>query len=163
MRQKTERNQHFGTLDLIMLVVLCGTVSSIVGAAVAGLMHDTRPSRARGAAEAFAMQLRQQHENHRTKEMTQVSGSRSPASVDSNNDIPPLTGGQIGRDPWGRAYQYTVLSSQPDRNPVVLVWSSGPNGRLETETERLTQDEVSGFRFNGDDLGFLDRGPASPK
>lgn len=158
MRQKHERNQHFGTLDLIMLVVLCGTVSSVVGAAVAGLLHDTRPSRARGAAEAYALQLRQQHDNHENQE----SSDRSPASVEPQNEIPPLTGGQIGRDPWGRPYQYAVLSSQPDKMPVVLVWSNGPNGQGETNTSALTQEDVSKFRFEGDDLGFLDRGPASP-
>ncbi|HVK62565.1 MAG TPA: hypothetical protein VM432_13485 [Bdellovibrionales bacterium] len=156
MQPKRERNQHFGTLDLIMMVVLCGTVSSVVGAAVAGLLHDTRPGRARGNAEAFALQIRQQHENHQKPE----SLDRAPASVES--EVPPLTGGQIGRDPWGRPYQYTVLSSHPERKPVVLVWSGGPNGQLETDTSALTQDEISGFRFGGDDLGYLDRSPASP-
>jgi hypothetical protein len=142
-----------------MLVVLCGTVSSVVGAAVAGLLHDTRPSRARGAAEAFALQLRQQFEKQ--SEPQNSANTRAPASVESPEEMPPLTGGQIGRDPWGRPYQYSVLSSHTDQRPVVLVWSTGPNGQPETDTSSLTQDDVSEFRFHGDDLGYLDRGPAS--
>lgn len=147
-----QKNQHFGTLDLIMLVVLCGTVSSVIGASVAGLLHDNRPGRAKSSAEALAHQLRQQRE--RSSQSLFLASSRSPASANEMT-VPPLTDGQIGRDPWGKPYFYTVLGSPSEPNPTIVVWSEGPNGHMESDLASLSDARPDEFRFKGDDVGFV--------
>lgn len=159
MEQIRQRNQSFGTLDLIILVVLCGTVSSVVGASIAGFWQDTRPDRARAAAENYALQLRQQHENaiQFNSGAGQSAGGRSPASVNAANAVPPLTDGQIGRDPWGRAYQYTVISGGEGSTEAVLVWSGGPNGAFDTDIGSVDETKLADFKFSADDVGFVYR------
>lgn len=149
-----KKNQHFGTLDLIMLVVLCGTVSSVIGASVAGLLHDNRPGRAKSSAEALALQIRQQREH--SNQAFVLSSSRSPASA-SEHMVPPLTDGQIGKDPWGRPYFYSVLGEPTDQSPTIVVWSEGPDGRMETDISELSDKNPEAFRFKGDDVGFVSK------
>ena len=148
-----QKNQHFGTLDLIMLVVLCGTVSSVVGASVAGLLHDNRPGRARTSAESLAHQIRGQREH--SNQSLFLSSSRSPASAE--NVVPPLTDGQIGKDPWGKPYFYSVLGSPTEANPTIVVWSEGPDGRMESDISQLSDQDPESFRFKGDDVGFVSK------
>ncbi len=144
-------NQHFGTLDLIMLVVLCGTVSSVIGASVAGLLHDDRPTRARSMAESLAFQIRQQHQ---LAVQSQTAQLRGPASMGSD-PVPPLTDGQMGKDPWGHPYFYSVLGNPNNVNSTIVVWSEGPNGRLDTKIEELNETTANTFHFRGDDVGFI--------
>lgn len=146
-----QANQRFGTLDLIMLVVLCGTVSSVVGASIAGFTKDSRPSRARGTAETLALTIRSQHENAVVAMPVSESGDRAPASV----EVPPLTDGQMGRDPWGYPFHYSVLGSPNDPRPVIAVWSVGPNGKLDSDISEFDESNPTKFRFKGDDVGFL--------
>lgn len=136
-----------------MLVLLCGTVSSVVGASVAGLLHDDRPARARQMAESLAYQIRQQHEA-----ALQPPAGRSPASVAQLESVPPLTDGQMGKDPWGRPYFYTVLGNPTDQNTTVVVWSEGPNGKLDSKIDDLNDANASSFHFRGDDIGFISKG-----
>jgi hypothetical protein len=152
-----QKNQHFGTLDLIMLVVLCGTVSSIVGASVAGLLHDDRPTRARQSAESLAYQLRQQHDVALAALRSASKSGRAPASL-SDAAVPPLTDGQMGKDPWGRPYFYTVLGSPTDPNSTIVVWSEGADGKLQSKIDELSETNVMRFHFKGDDVGFIANG-----
>lgn len=146
-----QANQRFGTLDLIMLVVLCGTVSSVVGATIAGFTKDNRPSTARQTAETWALDIRQRHEAAVTASIGRSEGDRGPASV----EVPPMTDGQIGRDPWGRPYHYSVLGNISDPRPVIAVWSDGPNGKLESDISEFDEASPTKFHFKGDDVGFL--------
>jgi hypothetical protein len=148
-----QKNQHFGTLDLIMLIVLCGTVSSVIGASVAGLLHDNRPGRARSSAEALALQIRQQRET--SNQSLFLSSSRSPASAEPS--VPPLTDGQIGKDPWGKPYFYSVLGVPNEPNPTIVVWSEGPNARMESDLGRLSDKHPEDFHFQGDDVGYVSK------
>jgi hypothetical protein len=149
--RQSQQKRYFGTLDLIMLVVLCGTVSSVVGASVAGLLHDDRPVRARQSAQSLASQIRQQHE---VALQGAASNGRSPASV-REAQVPPLTDGQLGKDPWGRPYFYTVLGTVGDSNATIVVWSEGPNGKLDSKIDDLSESNVMKFRFKGDDVGIV--------
>ncbi|MEK7357149.1 MAG: hypothetical protein AAB250_11920 [Bdellovibrionota bacterium] len=146
-----QANQRFGTLDLIMLVVLCGTVSSVVGASIAGFTKDTRPTRARSSAEALALQIRAQHENALASMPPAGGGDRAPASV----EVPPLTDGQIGRDPWGRQFHYSVLGPLTDLRPAIAVWSGGANGKVDSDVSEFDEAAPEKFHFRGDDVGFL--------
>ena len=149
--KKSQNQRLFGTLDLIMLVVLCGTVSSVVGASMAGLLHDDRPARAHQLAESLALQIRQQHDL--ALHSSTPNDGRAPASV--IDQVPPLTDGQLGKDPWGRPYFYTVLGAPTDPNSTIVVWSEGPNGKLDSKIDDLSEMTAVKFRFKGDDIGFI--------
>lgn len=151
-----QANQRFGTLDLIMLVVLCGTVSSVVGASIAGFLHDTRPARTRATAETLVGQIRQQRD---ASYHSQAGSERSPASV--SDVVPPLTEGQIGRDSWGRPFHYSVLGHPHEAHPMIAVWSDGPNGKPESNISELEEVGTKAFHFKGDDLGFIAAGEAA--
>ncbi len=157
-----QNNQHFGTLDLIMLVVLCGTVSSVVGASVAGLLHDDRASRARVTAETLAFQIRQQHDDALFGGASDQAQGRGPASV-SDSSVPPLTDGQMGKDPWGNPYFYTVLGRPTDAGSTIVVWSGGPNGRVDSNIDDLSELSARSFHFRGDDVGFIASSKAAGK
>jgi hypothetical protein len=79
---------------------------------------------------------------------------RSPASV-NESQVPPLTDGQLGKDPWGRPYFYSVLGAVTDPNATIVVWSEGPNGKLESKIDELNESNVVKFRFKGDDVGYI--------
>lgn len=134
-----------------MLVVLCGTVSTVVGATIAGFTKDTRPVKARQTAEALALQIRAQHDTAVANMAPTQEGGRAPASV----EVPPLTDGQIGKDPWGRPFHYSVLGATTDSNPPIAVWSEGPNGKLDSDVSEFDESQPQKFRFRGDDIGFL--------
>jgi hypothetical protein len=157
-----QNNQHFGTLDLIMLVVLCGTVSSVVGASVAGLLHYDRPARARTFAESFAYQIRQQHDASVAAMHVDLAGGRQPASI-GEGGVPPLTDGQMGKDPWGHPYFYTVLGSPTDPNSTIVVWSEGPDGKLQSKIDELNESNLASFHFRGDDVGFISNGNSAAR
>ena len=146
-----QANQRFGTLDLIMLVVLCGTVSSVVGASIAGFTHDSRPAHARTTAETLALQIRAQHETALASVVPAPHGDRAPASV----EVPPLTDGTMGKDPWGHPFHYSVLGSPNEAHPVIAVWSEGPNGKLESDLSEFDETKPEAFHFKGDDIGYL--------
>ena len=159
-RNSQSKKRDFGTLDLIMLVLLCGTLSSVVGASVAGLLHDDRPVRARQIAESLASQLRLQHDVALQQRVS--SGGRTPASL-GDPQVPPLTDGQLGKDPWGRPYFYTVLGSVNDPNATIVVWSEGANGKLDSKIDELNESNVMKFRFKGDDVGFISNPHFAPR
>lgn len=90
---------------------------------------------------------------------TSSSFSRVPASVKSQNtlDLSSIrVTGTMGQDPWGRAYHYRFINLD-QKNVQILVWSTGPNGSVETpeldDGEDYTLNHVPAYR--GDDLGIV--------
>jgi hypothetical protein len=150
-----QRNQHFRTLDLVILVALCGMVSSIAGALLAQSFQDTRDSRALAGAEAWALQIKAQHMTALSSSgMTSSGGGRAPASVGS--PPPFLTDGKIGRDPWGHPYHYVVRQGVAQNKDAIFVWSDGPDGVSQTKGEELSELALKSLHpFHGDDLGHV--------
>lgn len=146
-----QKNQQFRTVDFLAFVVLIATVGSSIGAVIAETFQDDSLPRAKAMAESFARQLEYQR---LAAISTQMRSAREPAS-----EIPQihmLTDGEIGRDPWGNPYHYRVLEPNGDEAHKIFVWSSGPNGRSESNDKI-----VKGFGgesqspFGGDDLGYI--------
>lgn len=134
--------RRFGTTDLAIVLGLWSAMAVVLGGVLSEVMSDSETPRARAQSEAFALQLAQ------AQSSTQASaGGRGPASVVSN-----LKAGELGKDPWGRSYRYQVFADG------VVVWSLGVDGKPDSEKaiERLVLgQEISAFRFQGDDVGFL--------
>lgn len=64
--------------------------------------------------------------------------------------------GTMGVDPWGEPYHYRLLSSNKAGFMRVLVWSSGPNKKMET-SELISEDvaQMGQPVYAGDDIGVV--------
>jgi len=153
-RKETRKQQtkQFRTLDLIVLVVLCGSVSTLTGALLAHSLEDNRPHRAKSGAEALAYQLNHKGESLHSSltETSASSGGRAPASASISTR---LTEGDIGKDPWGRRFHYALKSAPGASKRLVIVWSDGPDGVSQTDPNELSSAQPSAFR--GDDTGVV--------
>lgn len=138
-----------------MLVLLVGGVVGAISSGVQQNADDDRISRAQSVAESYARQI----DSQRSASIVQsIRSGRAPASVSA--PAPLLTEGEMGRDPWGHAYNYRVHTSNDDGRHYVLVWSNGPNGVSESKATHTSAktEAVSGhneFGFAGDDVGFV--------
>ena len=135
--------RRFGTTDLAIVLGLWSAMAVVLGGVLSEVMSDAETPRARAQSEAFALQLAQ----NASVSQAAGGGGRGPASMGSN-----LKTGELGKDPWGRSYRYQVFADG------VVVWSLGVDGKADSEKaiERLVlEQDASGFRFQGDDVGFL--------
>lgn len=135
--------RRFGTTDLAIVLGLWSAMAVVLGGVLSEVMSDSETPLARAQSEAFALQLAQ----NESAAQASVGTGRGPASIGSN-----LKAGELGKDPWGRSYRYQVFADG------VVVWSLGVDGKPDSEKEigRLVLgQDVSGFRFQGDDVGFL--------
>ena len=88
-------------------------------------------------AEGLAYQLIEIHKN-----LNIPTKGRSIASLQAEMPQTPHRG-EIGVDPWGRAYQFEVLQNKGHRKSQIVVWSLGENGQSESKQNK----------FDGDDIG----------
>ncbi|MGH1468081.1 MAG: hypothetical protein ACRBBP_04255 [Bdellovibrionales bacterium] len=59
--------------------------------------------------------------------------------------------GPVGLDPWGHPFNFLVKKdSQNNKTGVVIVWSAGPDNKLDTTRDMIAEDHKS---FTGDDFG----------
>lgn len=73
---------------------------------------------------------------------------RSLASVRTGAEV---LEGPIGLDPWGYPFNFLVKKNSKDPSKgVVIVWSGGPDNKLETTTAMVSADHT---KFKGDDFG----------
>ena len=134
--------RRFGTTDLAIVLGLWSAMAVVLGGVLSEVMSDSETPRARAQSEAFALQLAQNESAAHASD-----GGRGPASVDSN-----LKTGELGKDPWGHSYRYQVFADG------VVVWSFGVDGKPDSEKaieSLVLGHNFSGFRFQGDDVGFL--------
>ncbi len=62
-------------------------------------------------------------------------------------------------DPWGHEYLYRVFSDSSNRR-VVVVYSAGPDGKLQTQSHDFTvspSGRLVAVKFQGDDIGSVQR------
>lgn len=155
MLKFSQKNQHFSTLDLLILVVLVGGVFSIFGAVLAQGFQDNRLTRAKTSAEAYAIQIKEQRiRAHRSE----TRASRQPASVENPTLVGLPANGEIGRDPWGRPFHYRVIEPSENQSRRVVVWSDGPNREPESASASeggFGEADTKSTTFGGDDVGFV--------
>jgi hypothetical protein len=148
-----QKNHSFRTIDLLGLIVLVGAVGSISGAIIAQAFHNDKPQRAQAMAEALARQI---HADQVDANQS-ISSQRGPASV-HKVQIPMLTSGELGHDPWGRPFHYSVRKAGKARSMTrVFVWSDGANGKSETDSASFEEGaHGSHFVLGGDDVGLVE-------
>ncbi len=149
-----------------MLLVLCGFVSTVIGVMISGFLQDPKPERARLGAKSIAQQLRERHETafHSNTENKSpeaaLGGGRALASIDGpakrseeSATAVLLSEGELGRDPWGRPYHYSVRPQPNSERRIILVWSDGPDGKPDTDPQQIA-DGSGAAHFKGDDVGY---------
>jgi len=140
-------NRRFGTTDLAIVMGLWSAMAVLLGGVLSELASDSETPMAKSQSEAFALQLEQGLD---AAPVTDPSmGGRAPAS--EMGDL-ALRTGDLGRDPWGQAYKYKIVSDG------IVVWSQGRNAECDSTEALRKLDQgisVSEFKFAGDDVGFV--------
>ncbi len=140
-------NRRFGTTDLAIVMGLWSAMAVLLGGVLSELASDVETPLAKAQSEAYAMQLADGLSAEPATDPTQ--GGRAPASAMGD---PSLRMGVMGKDPWGRAYQYRIVPAG------VVVWSAGKNSTSDS-TEAVASLEAGqplrDFHFAGDDVGYV--------
>jgi type II secretory pathway pseudopilin PulG len=145
----SQKNQSFRTVDLLIVVSLVATIGAIVAIVLTQTFRDHRTERAQAVAESLAIQLKELN----LRSQVGFSGKRTPASVEGSRI--ELMSGTIGRDPWGQPFSYSIRqSSENSEKARVFVWSAGPNGQPEADSELLVARgddivHIEDFSFGG--------------
>jgi hypothetical protein len=158
---KHEKNQEFKSSGVLTLLGLLGFSATIIASPWNQSAQDSDTKAALQKAEVVGYQVVQIY-----REATKVSaapkvasGGRSPASIGPAADaVDSLRStGTMGTDPWGQPYHYRVLpSAEKNSNIRIVVWSSGPNARVESKDLENEDKKVSGQPvFGGDDVGVV--------
>lgn len=156
--------RRFGTADLVVMIGLWSIMAVVLGGVISEVLRDGETPIARAQSEVLAHQLldagfsdESAMEAVTTAPSTQ--SSRSPAAIASE---PIVRVKKMGKDPWGHAYHYVSLPHLQ----AVVVWSAGRDGRNNSvqAVERLILAQShEDFRFEGDDVGVLQKGPSRGK
>ncbi|UOF00221.1 hypothetical protein [Bdellovibrio reynosensis] len=157
---KIEEKQEFKSTSVLALLGLVGFSFAIIATPWNRHMQDSKVETARQRAEVVGYQIVQIYrEATRTAAPPESVGGRKIASVapDSAISMENLrTTGTMGNDPWGRPFRYRILSQDHSGKVRILVWSTGPNQKLESLD---LEDEESAIKdpplYSGDDMGVL--------
>ncbi len=141
---KTEYNQGFTTIDLILLLSIMFTVVSLVVPIVLNGIESTKVEKAQKEIRKLA---------HEAAFLPLVEDNKD-RSVASNNLA--LYEKSMGLDPWGRGYRKNLIRDPDGKPSKVIVWSLGPNGVAETlSVDPDKRGERVTIRFGGDDFGTV--------
>lgn len=153
------------SMDLVYLALLLFVVG-VVGAASFLTQEPTSDrSKAIRRAENLALQL-EQIRKHNLKQLKSglldlKTDERGPVSVELGPSAlhellrPFKKSGEIGSDPWGKAYSYDTLIYQ--NATYLLVWSGGRDGHKSSDSADLliAATESRSLPYQGDDLGLV--------
>lgn len=154
-----EQKQEFKSSGVLTLLGLVGFSLSIIASPWNHSARDIDTEAALQKAEVVGYQVVQIYREAAKNSgvPSAARGGRNPASVAPVASLDSLrTTGTMGTDPWGQSYHYRVLSADQSKNIRILVWSSGPNGKIETvdldnEDKKITAQP----QYEGDDIGVV--------
>lgn len=157
---KNKEKQEFRSSALLSSLGLLAVAVAIVATPWNRQIEDSRIEAARQKAEVVGYQVAQIYREALNSEanLMEVSG-RKPASVGAERAFSMenlRSTGTMGTDPWGEPYRYRILSVDQPGAVRVLIWSGGPNKRVETadldnEESSVKEQPV----YFGDDMGVL--------
>jgi hypothetical protein len=157
---KDLENQELRSSGVITLLGLVGLSALIIATPWNRSLTGQGSEEALQKAEVVGYQVVQIYrEAAKNREaITAPAKARGPASVQaSGDDLSSLirTTGTMGSDPWGQPYHFRILSSNSAKIRI-LVWSAGPNGKV--ETPKLDDENAQpSFQpaYSGDDVGLV--------
>lgn len=136
-----EQKQHirsFGVISVFSMIGLC----LLAAYPVINSEKGENGYKALHRAEGLAYQLVEIHKNLNIP-TSSPDQARSIAS-ETPEDLLSSHKGEIGLDPWGRAFRFQIIKDQVQK-PKIAVWSLGENGQSESVADS----------FEGDDIGVL--------
>lgn len=154
-----EEKHKFTTFDSVTVLGLLSAVIILVLGIVTNATLDQKPRRAKARTKQLAMQILVGGFSTSKIELVNLSAknergaakdtvvSRVPAN-ESQFSLKPE--GQLGVDPWGIAYHYSIAQTDSGRT-IVMVASSGP--------DKILQTKVGTFQIMGDDIISVERSP----
>lgn len=158
---KNEQKQEFKSSGVLALLGLVGFSTAIIATPWNRQVQDARTEKARQKAEVVGYQVVQIYrEAAKTQKVGEQASGRLPASLSEEAGLSPenlRSTGTMGTDPWGQPYRYRILSTEAKTGKIrILVWSTGPNQRIETaslddEDKPLDNQPL----YEGDDIGVL--------
>lgn len=157
---KTKEKQEFKSSGVLTLLGLVGFSTAIIATPWNRQIEDSRGELARQKAEVVGYQVVQIYREAAKNSASPSSKKvRNPASVEDSQAFSPenlRSTGTMGVDPWGQPYRYRIISADALGKVRILVWSSGPNQKVETAS--LDNEEAPVKEqplYLGDDMGVL--------
>lgn len=153
---KNEQNQEVRSSGMLLIVGLVAFSLAIIATPWNRQLQDSKVETALHKAEVVGYQVVQ---IYREAAKTTETKSRNPASISSGTPSFPAnlrSTGTMGVDPWGAPFRYRIISADDAGNVKILVWSSGPNQKVETDS--LDDEDVAISKqptYGGDDIGVL--------
>lgn len=137
-----KENQHFNTFDVLSIFLCFMLVVSIGGVLFNNHLQQKKSALAQSYVENLAQELI----------MKPVISSMDP------NGRMPASELNLGVDPWGVAYKYSVVKNTYGQPIYIVVLSGGPNHSFETEISEalaFSQSQIENVQIKGDDIGYI--------
>ena len=137
-----KQNQQFNTFDVLSVFLCFMLVVSIGVVLFNSHLQQKKSAVAQNYVENLAQELI----------MKPVISSMDP------NSRTPASELNLGVDPWGIAYKYSVVKNSYGQPIYVVVLSGGPNNSFETEisnTLAFSQSQIENVQIKGDDIGYI--------
>ncbi len=147
-----EEKQGFTTFDTFSVVGLVVGVGMLVFSIVSSAMTSQNSVKAQVETQRLALQILGGGLQYSSANSTSMRG---PANISDGLDGK----GRLGLDPWGKPYYFRVYSDSNGKKAVV-VYSSGPDEKLETDEAKFTvsaDGQLLNAVFLGDDIGTVQR------
>lgn len=154
-RKEKQQFRSSGLLSLLGLIVLSLT---IIATPWNRHIEDSKTQIALQKAEVVGYQVVQVYrEAIKVSLSSDKESGRQPASAHPMELVENLRNtGTVGKDPWGQPYRYRILPPKNSNALKILVWSTGPNKKVESVELTDEQKNVLGQpSYSGDDLGVL--------
>lgn len=156
---KNEQIQEVRSSGMLLIMGLVIFSLAIIATPWNRQFQDSRVETALHKAEVVGYQVVQIYREASKSPSEIESKSRGPASASpAGSEFPAnlRSTGTMGTDPWGAPFRYRILSADSVGNVRILVWSSGPNQKVETAMLDDEDTVISGQpTYAGDDIGVL--------
>lgn len=156
---KNEQIQEVRSSGMFLIMGLVGLSLAIVATPWNRQFQDSRSEVALQKAEIVGYQVVQIYREASKSSMSEDKKGRLPASASPSESGLPAdlrSTGTMGTDPWGAPYRYRILSADKAGTVRILVWSTGPNQKVETADLDNEEVTIAGQpTYAGDDIGVL--------
>jgi hypothetical protein len=154
---KNKENQEFRSSSILTMLGLMGLSAVLIATPWNRPWHDSEVDLALKQAEIVGYQVVQIYRE------AAKPPSYMLASTKGEGRLPASTGsdeirrtGTMGTDPWGQPYHYRLLSNLDAKKIKILVWTAGPNKKVESpDLDNEDKSLPSVPKYGGDDIGIV--------
>ena len=115
----------FSLIELMVVLVIIALLAGMIGINVQGYMDRARQKKARADLAILHNQVKAFYADHgRYPTMSEGLGALVPQYIE-----------QLGKDPWGRAYQYEIPGGRGRAFEIVCFGADGREGGSEADAD----------------------------